>query len=127
MADPTAADIATAIADGSILTKWWFYVLWVIVTALGSALGRGEAWKVYIVNAHTLNLAWEDPEFRQVLNEADLLLNDGSGVSLASRMAGKPFPDNLVGTDLVPQLCERALPMGVTISSPSGRFSLTRR
>src|SRR5205809_7608796 len=39
MANPTAANIATAIAGGSILTKWWFYVLWVIVTALGSALG----------------------------------------------------------------------------------------
>lgn len=76
-------------------------------TALASALGRGEAWKVYIVNAHTINLAWRDPSFRQVLNQADLVLNDGSGVSIASRMAGKPFPDNLVGTDLVPQFCER--------------------
>ena len=85
------------------------------LAALESALGRGKAWKVYIVNAHTLNLAWEKPEFQRVLNEADLLLNDGSGVSLASRMAGKPFPDNLVGTDLVPQLCERALPLGVGV------------
>ncbi len=83
--------------------------------ALVSALGRGKAWKVYIVNAHTLNLAWVDPSFRQILNEADLLLNDGSGVGLASRMAGKPFPDNLVGTDLVPQLCERAMQRGVGV------------
>jgi len=83
--------------------------------ALVSALGAGMAWKVYIVNAHTLNLAWDDPAFRDVLNKADLLLNDGSGVSFASRMAGKPFPDNLVGTDLVPQLCERAIPRGVGV------------
>lgn len=82
---------------------------------LASAFGGGTAWKVYVVNAHTLNLAWSDPGFRQILNEADLLLNDGSGVGLAGRMAGKPFPDNLVGTDLVPQLCEIAVPRGVGV------------
>lgn len=82
---------------------------------LASGFGGGAAWKVYVVNAHTLNLAWSDPGFRRILNEADLLLNDGSGVGLAGRMAGKPFPDNLVGTDLVPQLCEIAVPRGVGV------------
>lgn len=83
--------------------------------ALASAFGGGAAWKVYVVNAHTLNLAWTDPSFRRILNEADLLLNDGSGVAIASRMAGSPFPDNLVGTDLAPQLCELAAPRGVGV------------
>jgi N-acetylglucosaminyldiphosphoundecaprenol N-acetyl-beta-D-mannosaminyltransferase len=83
--------------------------------ALALALGRGEAWKVYIVNAHTVNLAWEDPSFRRILNEADLVLNDGTGVRLASRMAGKPFPDNLVGTDLVPEFCEQMVSRSVGV------------
>jgi len=39
MADPTTSEIATAIAVGSILEKWWFYVVWLLVTATGSALG----------------------------------------------------------------------------------------
>lgn len=82
---------------------------------LVSSFGRGAAWKVYVVNAHTLNLAWENPSFRRILNEADLLLNDGSGVGVASRMAGKPFPDNLVGTDLAPQICELAVPGGIGV------------
>src|SRR6266704_4025013 len=64
--------------------------------ALGSALGRGEAWKVFIVNAHTINLSWEDPSFRRILNEADLVLNDGTGVGLASRFAVSRFPVTLV-------------------------------
>ena len=85
------------------------------LSALESTLGRGEARKVFIVNAHTLNLAWVDPEYRNVLNNADLLLNDGSGVQLASYMAGRPFPDNLVGTDLTPQFCRRAAARGVGI------------
>ena len=82
---------------------------------LTSAFGRREAWKIFIANAHTVNLAWTDAAFRRVLNEADLLLNDGTGVGLASRMAGRPFPDNLVGTDLVPELCDRAMSRGVGV------------
>jgi exopolysaccharide biosynthesis WecB/TagA/CpsF family protein len=92
--------------------------------ALGSmtgAFGHGEALKVYIVNAHTLNLACADRAFREVLNSADLLFNDGAGVQLASRLAGRPFPDNLVGTDLVPQLCERAVRAGVSVFLLGGR------
>ena len=91
------------------------------LTTLESAFGCGEAWKVYIVNTHTMNLAWTDPEFRQVLNRADLLLNDGSGAQIASRLAGKPFPDNLVGTDLVPQLCEGSARRGKSVYLLGGR------
>jgi N-acetylglucosaminyldiphosphoundecaprenol N-acetyl-beta-D-mannosaminyltransferase len=82
---------------------------------LASAFGQRKALKVYIVNAHALNLACADEEFRAVLNQAEILLNDGSGVQLASRLAGKPFPDNLVGTDLTPQLCQIAAEMGVGV------------
>lgn len=39
MADPTATELATAITGGSILEKWWFYVVWLLVTATGSAIG----------------------------------------------------------------------------------------
>jgi N-acetylglucosaminyldiphosphoundecaprenol N-acetyl-beta-D-mannosaminyltransferase len=85
------------------------------IEILTSAFGRQRALKTYIVNAHTLNLAWTDRRFREVLNRADILLNDGSGVKLASRLAGKPFPDNLVGTDLTPQLCSIAAEQGVGV------------
>jgi N-acetylglucosaminyldiphosphoundecaprenol N-acetyl-beta-D-mannosaminyltransferase len=82
---------------------------------MASNFGRRRAQKVYIVNAHALNLAWTNRKFRDILNEADILLNDGSGVQLASRLAGFPFPDNLVGTDLVPQLCEIAAKRNVGV------------
>lgn len=88
---------------------------------MAAAFGQREALKVYIVNAHTLNVACADPSFRDVLNGADLLFNDGAGVQLASRLARKPFPDNLVGTDLVPQICERAVRAGISVFLLGGR------
>jgi N-acetylglucosaminyldiphosphoundecaprenol N-acetyl-beta-D-mannosaminyltransferase len=63
--------------------------------------GRSRA--IFIANAHTLNLAWENPGYRRVLNSADVTLADGTGVRLAARLCGVALSDNLVGTDLVPQ------------------------
>lgn len=91
------------------------------------AFGRGEARRIYIVNAHTLNLSWTSPDYRAVLNRADLLLNDGSGVQIVSRMEGRPFPDNLVGTDLVPLLCERAASAGVSVFLLGGAPGVAER
>jgi N-acetylglucosaminyldiphosphoundecaprenol N-acetyl-beta-D-mannosaminyltransferase len=57
---------------------------------------------VFIVNAHTLNLATEQPDYRHVLNSGDLVFNDGTGVRWAAKQRGFVLRDNLVGTDLIP-------------------------
>jgi len=64
----------------------------------------GRARAAFIVNAHTLNLACEDPAYRGVLNAGDTVFGDGIGVRLAARLKGVRLKDNLVGTDLVPLL-----------------------
>jgi alpha-1,3-mannosyltransferase len=57
-------------------------------------------------NAHTVNLAAHDEQLVDALRTF-LVLNDGVGVDLASRLLyGRPFPDNLVGTDFVPRLLD---------------------
>lgn len=57
---------------------------------------------IYIVNAHTINLACELPGFRDVLNAGDAVFGDGTGVRWAARLQGIRMRDNLVGTDLAP-------------------------
>jgi N-acetylglucosaminyldiphosphoundecaprenol N-acetyl-beta-D-mannosaminyltransferase len=78
------------------------------------ALARVESWmrqpgararSVYFVNAHTLNLACDDPEYRRVLCAADAVFGDGSGVRWAAHaLHGVELVDNVNGTDFVPQL-----------------------
>ena len=65
-------------------------------------LGHGRARSVYIVNAHTLNVACDQPDYRAVLNSGDVVFADGIGVRLAARLQGVRLSDNLVGTDLLP-------------------------
>lgn len=60
---------------------------------------------VYFVNAHTLNLASENPQYRQTLARGDYVFGDGTGVRWAARLLhSRRLRDNVNGTDLVPRL-----------------------
>lgn len=59
---------------------------------------------IFIVNAHTLNLAKDDSQYRVVLNSANRVFADGTGARWAARLRGVRLKDNLVGTDLIPHL-----------------------
>src|SRR5688572_16979779 len=63
-----------------------------------------DARAIYFVNAHTLNLASENPDYRDLLNDADYVFGDGTGVRWAARVRGMRMQANLNGTDLVPRL-----------------------
>ena len=62
----------------------------------------GRCRSVFLVNAHTLNVATDQPDYRNVLNSADYVFNDGTGVRWAARQRGIELQDNLCGTDLIP-------------------------
>jgi N-acetylglucosaminyldiphosphoundecaprenol N-acetyl-beta-D-mannosaminyltransferase len=64
----------------------------------------GKCRSVFIANAHTLNLSVEQPGYLDVLNSADFIFNDGTGVRWAARHRGIELRANLVGTDLIPEL-----------------------
>ena len=63
----------------------------------------GRAKCVFFVNAHTLNMAETDAGYRNVLNSADHVLGDGTGVRWAALINGTPVKDNVNGTDLIPE------------------------
>lgn len=65
------------------------------------------------VNAHTLNLAYAEPSYRDLLRTRPaVVLNDGSGLSIAGRFHGRPFPENLNGSDFNPRILELAARRG---------------
>ncbi len=64
----------------------------------------GQMRSVFFANAHTLNLAAADSEYRELLRAASHVFGDGTGVRWAARMNGVHMRGNLNGTDLVPHL-----------------------
>lgn len=96
-------------------------VLGVPVARLTAAAARQEMVRLYegdrpafvaYANAHTLNLASRDSGYRDVLRSADIVLNDGAGLAIAGRVFGRPFPDNLNGSDFNPVILEEAAARG---------------
>ena len=63
---------------------------------------------VCFLNAHCFNVAQRDAAYANAINESDMVLNDGIGIKLASRMSGIRLRENLNGTDLIPEILELA-------------------
>ncbi|MFW6219019.1 MAG: WecB/TagA/CpsF family glycosyltransferase [Bacteroidota bacterium] len=59
---------------------------------------------LFFINAHCFNTAQKNDEYREALNGADLVLNDGIGISIASKIAGVKVKENMNGTDFIPKL-----------------------
>ena len=59
------------------------------------------------VNAHCLNTACRDREYAEILNRADAVWPDGSGVRIAGKLRHFPVPENVNGTDLFPLICRK--------------------
>jgi len=70
---------------------------------LDERFDRRKPTMVVFANAHTLNQTALNPGVRSLLDRA-IVFNDGVGVDIASRLLfGRPFPENLNGTDFIPQ------------------------
>lgn len=70
---------------------------------------------MFFVNAYSLNVAWADREFRNVLASAHSVFGDGIGVWFASKIAGTPIVDNVNGTDMLPLLCKLCIERGYSL------------
>lgn len=66
--------------------------------------GAETATVLGFVNAHAMNLVVGDADYCDALTAADVLLRDGSGMSLLYRRVGLEAGLNMNGTDFIPRL-----------------------
>lgn len=64
----------------------------------------GRPFILSFVNAHAVNLGWNQPGMLEGLMGSDMLLRDGIGVKLGLRAFQKPFGLNMNGTDFIPKI-----------------------
>lgn len=65
--------------------------------------------QVFFTNVHSIEMAAHDSELQQCINNADMVLPDGSGLDIAGRVLDKPIIENLNGTDFTPRVLEKAV------------------
>lgn len=74
------------------------------ITYIKEKLAKKMASDIFFLNDHGYNIAQKDSAYLDILNNADLLLNDGIGIEMGAKFFGFSFKENLNGTDLIPAL-----------------------
>jgi N-acetylglucosaminyldiphosphoundecaprenol N-acetyl-beta-D-mannosaminyltransferase len=64
---------------------------------------------VLYVNVHCMNVARRDREYAAILDSADMVYCDGTGVRLGARLARLPIPERMTGADWIHDLCRLAV------------------
>ena len=79
--------------------------------AVYAYLGRERAergpFTVFTPNAEIGQMCVSSPELREIVNAASMLIPDGAGVVLASRILKRPLKEKVAGADLADKVAER--------------------
>lgn len=74
-----------------------------------TSIPRRASRVAYFVNANSLNQACSSSSLTRIINRADFVLPDGTGVRIAARRKQVRVTENVNGTDMLPLLCEAAI------------------
>ncbi len=80
--------------------------------AIERLVAAREGGTVFTPNVDHVVMAEHDDAFRTAYRDASLSLVDGMPVLWASRLLGRPLPEKVSGSDLVPRLVDRAAEKG---------------
>ncbi len=75
----------------------------------------GKKYYVVTPNPEILTIASSNPNYKSVLNNAELALPDGVGVMLAAKLLGKPLKEVIHGVDLMESLCNEVSKQPITV------------
>lgn len=83
---------------------------------------EGKSAYLCLANVHMVMEAHDDPDFRRMINEADLVTPDGAPISWALRFLGVRDATQVRGPELTPRLCRRCarenIPVGFYGGTP---------
>jgi len=96
-------------------------------TSLKDATHRALAWSkagesryVCVANVHMVMEAYDAPDFRRIVNAADLVTPDGMPLVWMLRRLGFPEQERVAGPDLTLRICEAASQEGVPVGFYGG-------
>jgi len=72
-----------------------------VVRVVRRALARGHGGRILTPNVDIIRQARHDPEVREFLDDATLVVADGMPLVWASKLAGTPVPERVTGSSLI--------------------------
>lgn len=88
---------------------------------------KGRKARVAFVNAHCINEMYRSQPYNKAVRTADVILPDGSGMALATKLISGSACNNLNGTDLAPALFEAAQAKGLSVFFLGARPGVAHR
>ncbi len=75
---------------------------------IGQFIASGTPHQIVTANAEIIYQASKNEKMKNVINAAQMVTADGSGVVWASRQLGQPLAQRVTGIDLVNSICEQS-------------------
>ena len=72
-----------------------------VIRLILTAVEQNRRMIITYANIHAVNLAFEQPWFRDILNRSDLVFCDGFGVKLGARLLGQHLPERFTPPDWI--------------------------
>jgi N-acetylglucosaminyldiphosphoundecaprenol N-acetyl-beta-D-mannosaminyltransferase len=79
---------------------------------IGQYIAEGGPHQICTVNPEFVMAAQRDPEFKRILQQADLCVPDGVGLRFAAYWLRQPLRERVAGSDLIPMLAHEAAANG---------------
>jgi N-acetylglucosaminyldiphosphoundecaprenol N-acetyl-beta-D-mannosaminyltransferase len=76
---------------------------------------EGGPHMVVTADSSCVVIAQDDPQLRDIVNNADLITPDGTGILWAARRFGTPLMERVSGCDMVDHMCERGAKKGYRV------------
>jgi N-acetylglucosaminyldiphosphoundecaprenol N-acetyl-beta-D-mannosaminyltransferase len=83
-----------------------------LLEQIGRYIAAGTPHQIATTNPEFVMEARRNPQFRVVLEGADLCMADGVGLLWAAKRRGSPLPERVTGSDGLPLIAERAAQTG---------------
>lgn len=85
------------------------------LTAIRGFIESGTAHMIVTADASMIARTQEDTELREIVNTADLVTPDGSGIIKGARILGTPLIERVSGVDVAKEMCLLSVEMGFSI------------
>ena len=78
-------------------------------------IGSGNPHIIVTADASAIVIAQSDEDFRDIINNADLVTPDGAGLLKAAKLFGTPLIDRVSGVDIANNVCRMAAEDGFSV------------
>ncbi|HSW47970.1 MAG TPA: WecB/TagA/CpsF family glycosyltransferase [Candidatus Saccharimonadales bacterium] len=90
---------------------------------------KSDKKKLFITtpNPEILVKASKNPDFKKILNEAEIAIPDGTGLFLASILMLKPFKQRIPGVDFIDFICKNTVDFPISMGFLGGREKIAEK